>query len=309
MFWTALILSLPAETATPRMRVWRALKAVGAAVLRDGVYVLPESPGCRETFAELAQEVRANGGTAWHVELSGEETEGLESLFDRAPQYREFISALAVTRKALTAETAAECARQARRHRKAFTLAGAIDYFPGTARAEAEAALLELEAAIARVQAPDEPNPQAVAIVRRDPANYRKRIWATRRRPKVDRLASAWLILRHIDSAASFVWLAKPADCPTNAVGFDFDGAEFSHVDELVTFEALLASFGLAEPALARMAAIVHALDVGGSRPPEADGVECMLEGTRMRIDDDTALLEAALVLFDGLAAAFSMEP
>ena len=59
----------------------------------------------------------------------------------------------------------------------------------------------------------------------------------------VDRVASAWLIHRFIDARARFIWLAAPADCPVDALGFDFDGATFTHVGERVTFEVLLASF------------------------------------------------------------------
>lgn len=308
MNWISLILSLPADSATPRMRVWRALKSAGAAVLRDGVYVLPAVPECCATFAALARDVRTHGGTAWQVELSGSETEGFAQLFDRALLYAEFVAALVLTRRMLTVDSTAECARQTRRHRRTFAQLGVIDYFPGSARADAEAALLDMEVAVARTQSPDEPSPQPTNLVRRNPADYRKRAWATRQRPKVDRLASAWLILRHIDPEASFVWLAAPSDCPAHAVGFDFDGAEFSHVGELVTFETLLACFGLENPALHRLGAIVHALDVGGSRPPEADGVERMLEGSRARISDDADLLAAVLVVFDGLATAFATE-
>lgn len=61
----------------------------------------------------------------------------------------------------------------------------------------------------------------------------------------MDRLASAWLIRRYIDPQAELLWLATPADCPAEALGFDFDGATFTHVGARVTFEVLLASFGL----------------------------------------------------------------
>jgi len=66
--------------------------------------------------------------------------------------------------------------------------------------------------------------------------------WATRRRPWVDRVASAWLIQRFIDRDARFQWLSQPSDCPKGALGFDFDGAAFTHVGERVTFETLMAS-------------------------------------------------------------------
>jgi hypothetical protein len=58
-------------------------------------------------------------------------------------------------------------------------------------------------------------------------------------------VASAWLIRRFIDPQATFVWLKRPKDCPTRAVGFDFDGAEFSHENSKVTFEVLVSSFDL----------------------------------------------------------------
>ncbi|MBK7591503.1 MAG: chromate resistance protein [Betaproteobacteria bacterium] len=84
-------------------------------------------------------------------------------------------------------------------------------------------------------------------------------MWATRKRPWIDRLASAWLISRHIDPKAQFVWLEKPEDCRPYMLGFDFNGAAFTHVGRRVTFETLLESFGLdGDPALRRMAAIVH---------------------------------------------------
>ena len=81
------------------------------------------------------------------------------------------------------------------------------------------------------------------------PGRRGERLW-------VDRVASAWLIRRFIDPEARFRWLAKPSDCPKSALGFDFDGATFTHVGERVTFETLMASFGLDDDAaLARLAA------------------------------------------------------
>ena len=105
------------------------------------------------------------------------------------------------------------------------------------------------------------------------PGLYRRRVWATRKAPWVDRLACAWLIKRHIDPAASFVWLETPADLPTQAVGFDFDGAPFTHVESRVTFEVFLKSFDLeGDGALRRLGDLVHYLDVGGFRSPTPPG-------------------------------------
>lgn len=305
MKWYLLILSLPAEQATARMRVWRTVKGAGAAVLRDGVYLLPGRPECADIFQPLAEAVRAEGGTAWCVEVSGGEIGEFTQLFDRNPFYLELGAAIAASRRALREVPQAVSARRVRKHRKAWTQIGAIDFFPGATRAQTEADLQDLEAAIERLASPDEPRAQNVRIARRKVADYRKRTWATRHRPKIDRLASAWLILRYIDPEAHFEWLATPADCPAGAVGFDFDGAEFTHAGDKVSFETLLASFKLETPSLQRIASLVHALDVGGTRPPEADGIELLFEGCRARSADDDALLAAALPIFDSLYAAF----
>jgi hypothetical protein len=139
-------------------------------------------------------------------------------------------------------------------------------------------------------------------------AHYQGRVWATRRRPWVDRLASAWLIRRFIDPQARFVWLKSPVDCPKRALGFDFDGAAFTHVGARVTFETLLASFGLETPALLRLGVLVHGLDAGGVMPPEAAGVERVLAGMRDVIADDDQLLGAAAGVFEGLWVTFEKE-
>ena len=76
------------------------------------------------------------------------------------------------------------------------------------------------------------------------------------------------------------------------ALGFDFDGATFTHVGDRVTFETLLASFGLeGDPALVRLGSMVHTLDVGGEQIPEATGFEAVMAGARERLADDDALL------------------
>lgn len=110
----------------------------------------------------------------------------------------------------------------------------------------------------------------------------------------MDRLASAWLIRRFIDSDAQILWLESPGDCPKDALGFDFDGATFSHNGQRVTFETLQESFLLQTPDLGRLAGLVHYLDVGGAQPAEASGIEGVLAGLRESTTDDDPLLQAA---------------
>src|SRR5262245_25201856 len=93
--------------------------------------------------------------------------------------------------------------------------------------------------------APDEPQPLHTGIRHLERTAYRGKLWATRQRVWVERVASAWLIRRFIDPNARFLWLKTPQDCPADAIGFDFDGAAFTHTGQRVTFEAFVASFDL----------------------------------------------------------------
>jgi hypothetical protein len=228
------------------------------------------------------------------------------ALFDRSADYAGLLTEVAQSRESLKPESVQETIKQARKLRKAFAIIAEIDFFPDEAQRQAEAALNDLEIATARVLSPDEPQNAMGQIQHCSIAHYQGRVWATRQRPWVDRLASAWLIRRFIDPSARILWIKSPADCPPDALGFDFDGAAFSHVASRVTFEVLLASFALERNALARLGLMVHYLDVGGVQPPEAVGVESVLAGLRDTIIDDDQLLAAASSVFDGLLASFN---
>ena len=307
MQWLLLILSLPTENATARMRCWRALKSCGAAVLRDGVYLLPDQGHNAAALEVIAEELRTNAGTA-HLLSTLSESPEFVALFDRSTEWGQLFALVATTRADLRDDSALDVLKQCRKLRKSLEQLVAIDFFPGEAQRQTGAALEALELDANRALSPDEPNAVQQAIVRLAAADYRGRTWATRRRPWVDRLASAWLIRRFIDPAARFLWLDKPADCPPAALGFDFDGATFTHVGPRVTFETLLATFGLETPALLRLALLVHSLDAGGVQPPEAAGVERVLAGMREAIADDDQLMQVAGGVFEGLLTAFQHE-
>ena len=305
MNWLVLILSLPTENATVRQRAWRSVKAAGAAALRDGVYVLPAATQRRAVLEAVAADVTGGGGVAHLLIAQTTDEAPYQALFDRSRDYTELLADATQLRESLSDTTPSEALKRTRKLRKAFESIAAIDFFPGEARRQAEDTLAELEMACARLQAPDEPGFVAGTIQRLRTADYQGRLWATRQRPWVDRLASAWLIRRFIDPEARILWLAHPADCPPEALGFDFDGATFSHVGHRVTFEVLAASFGLEQGPIARVGLLVHYLDVGGAPPPEALGVESVLAGLRDSVADDDQLLERACAVFDGLLASF----
>ncbi|WP_298018206.1 chromate resistance protein ChrB domain-containing protein [uncultured Castellaniella sp.] len=308
MTWLLLVTSLPTQNATVRMRAWRALKSCGAAVLRDGVYVLPETASGRSILETIGADVREGGGMA-HVLCSvGSEDAQFVTLFDRAQDYAALLGQVEVAHRALSAEAPLDVLKRIRKLRKAFASLIEIDFFPGEAQHQVDAALQELELTANQALTPDEPHAIKGTIPLLFVKDYQGRTWATRRRPWVDRLACAWLIRRFIDPQGVFLWLESPTHCPADALGFDFDGATFTHIDARVSFEVLLASFGLNQSALKRIGVLVHYLDVGGVQPSEASGVECVLAGLRDSIADDDQLVIAASGLFDGLLTTFNNE-
>jgi hypothetical protein len=135
--------------------------------------------------------------------------------------------------------------------------------------------------------------------------------WITRARPKTDRIACPWLIRRFIDRDADIVFL--PADKVVasaanddGARSFDAPGADYTHQGDLCTFEVLIDEFDLGgDPALDRLARIVHAADIAGAlqTDPLGAGLLAIGEGGLDVEEDDHRLLERGLFVYDALYA------
>lgn len=308
--WALLLVTLPTQPNAVRLRVWRALKSLGCAALRDGAYLLPRERAA--LFEPLAAEVRAHGGQAGLFDLasrSPDQEATLEALFDRSADYAQWREQADALAAALESLPESDARRRLRSVADALQAVRRTDHRPGAASAQAEAQLEALRQALEARHAPGEPAARAAQdLPRLDPRDFQGRRWATRARPWVDRLACAWLIRRFIDPEARFLWLDDPARAPPDALGFDYDGARFTHIGERVSFEVLAASFGL-EARLQRVARVVHVLDVGGIPVPEAAGLEAVLAGLRALQADDDALVAAAAAVFDALDAAPGAEP
>jgi len=134
--------------------------------------------------------------------------------------------------------------------------------------------------------------------------------WVTRARPKTDRIACPWLIRRFIDPDAEILYVPKD-DVLTvarvqGAHSFDAPGAEFDHRDGRCTFEVLIDHFGLAaDPALVRLAAVVHAADLDDQldTDPLGPGLLAIGLGGLDVETDDRRLLERAAFVYDALYA------
>ena len=306
MDWVLLLVTLPTQPGAVRLRLWRALKALGCAPLRDGAYLLPAARGA--AFDPLVDEVQEHGGMAAVFSLAERmpgQDEALRALFDRSQAYADWRASAQDLRRQCVGlgETAAR--RRLRALAEALQALHAIDDFPGPAADQARADLDALRHELDAVFSAKEPSARRGPVPRLDLHKFKGRRWATRARPWVDRLACCWLVRRFVDGNARFVWLRDPAQLPRGAIGFDFDGARFSHVGALVSFEVMAEAFGLAADAgLRRIGAAVHVLDVGGIPVPEAPGLETILAGLRELHADDDALVAASLPVFDALYAA-----
>jgi hypothetical protein len=130
----------------------------------------------------------------------------------------------------------------------------------------------------------------------------------TRRDPKIDRLATAWLIRRFIDPAARFRFV-DPTGGTVHAgeLTFDMVGAAFGHEGDRCTFETMLVRLGVSDPALRQIGEIVHDIDLKDARfgRPEAAGVQQMIRGLRQSYPDSDARIAAATPAFDALYASF----
>ena len=244
--WSALFLTLPTQPSAVRLRMWRALKTLGCGSLRDGVYVLPQAHAA--LFEPLVTEVRAHGGQASVLELTTrDEVQRAEvlALFDRVDAYSQWRKEAQSLAAALSTLEETEARRRWRGVAEALQALVRIDYYPGAAVEQAQAELDALRQALDSRFSRGEPAARAAhGIPRLDPRKFQGKRWATRSRPWVDRLACAWLIRRFIDPGARFLWLADPAGstpAPRGALGFDYDGARFTHVGSRVSLEVLAA--------------------------------------------------------------------
>jgi len=132
--------------------------------------------------------------------------------------------------------------------------------------------------------------------------------WVTRERPKIDRIACPWLILRFIDGDAEFLYVPT-ADVlkvagETGATPYDIPGVEMGHVGELCSFDAFLDKYGLGDPALQQLAVIVRGADTSRlDLTPQSAGLLALSLGLSRVFADDHEMLRHGLVMYDALYA------
>jgi hypothetical protein len=317
--WLLLIQQLPTRPSSARIKTWRRLQQIGTVVLKNSVYVLPQTPQAREDFEWLATEIRAANGQASvlvaEALTSEQETDICEAFRQARSADYEVLRVkahdlLPKTPPALTGAARQNLLRSLRVLRDELARVQAIDFCGAPARAAAEEALDALAAKLRSGSSRTASADAGGAVLRRE--SYQRRLWVTRPRPGVDRMASAWLIQRFIDSAARFAFTdADIATLAKREIPFDMYGAEFGHQADRCSFETLCHRFGIDDPAVQQIAAIVHDIDLKDRRyqPPEAPIVGSVIEGLQATYQDDHELLQHGMALVAGLYASFAHSP
>ncbi len=308
---------LPASPSNLRVRTWRRLQQVGAIPIKQAAYVLPDSATAREDFDWLKTEIKAAGGEAtvfvaqdvdrWSEDALVEEFRRVRqaSYFELAEEIERVLTKFDAVRRPRHRRRPS-ASRHADNFRAQLAALERIDFFGSAGRDRVASLLAVLDQRVTVGRAPSTESTGRGPI---DRDAYRGRLWVTRPRPGVDRMSSAWLIRRFIDTDARFAFAVDRESLPAaDAIAFDMFGVELSHQGEGCTFETLCAVFGITDPAVARIAQIVHDLDLKDGRfgAPDADTVGTLIEGLQLATDDDDLLLARGVTLFESLYRAFA---
>ena len=311
--WLLLIHQIPPNPAYFRAKVGRRLQRLGAVAIKNAVYVLPAGEQTREDFQWMAREIAQEGGDATVCEANlafGLKDEQVEALFQVARQkdYEEIAEEVReLARRPLgkrrDASLLAEIEGELVRRKKRMAEVLAIDFFGAPGREAAESGIAALEERI-RSRASRGAGAEQGPAAKPSLADYRGRVWVTRKNVHVDRIGCAWLIKRFIDPKARFELVpgqghvAKPRE-----VTFDMFEAEFTHVGDRCSFETLIDRFALREPGLGALAEIIHDIDVkdGKFARAEAPGIAAMIAGIAVAHAKDEDRIELGSRMFDAL--------
>jgi hypothetical protein len=312
--WLLLIHQIPPKPAYFRVKIWRRLQVLGAVAIKNSVYALPNTEQGHEDFQWTVREILAGGGEAMvcNAELvDGLSDEQVVKMFRsaRGADYKEVLQEvkklaagpLANGKSAQpAAERRTETFKQLQRLKRRLAEISAIDFFEAASREEAEKRITALEE---KLQSHIRPISKQTATPTRS-QQYHGGTWITRKGIHVDRIASAWLIRRFLDSAAKFKFVEPQGYRPEpGEVRFDMFDAEFTHEGNNCTFEVLCNYFGLTDPALRLIADVVHDIDLKDSKfgREETRGISRVIAGIAMSHKEDEVRLERGFALFDDL--------
>jgi hypothetical protein len=293
--WLLLLVRLPATHSAERVAIWRKLRKSGAIQIQTSTYVLPDDPPRYETFQWLTQHIRDAGGDATLVrarEIQGLSNEGLIELFNTA-RAKEYATVQEMLRPLVaSARRTSNVTGKLDRLRKQFREIRETDFFDSPKANDLEIMLSKVEGS----------QPKSKAEPKLERRDFRDRMWLTRPRPEIDRVASAWLIRNFIDPKAKFLFGLKRT--PNRRVlTFDMLDGDFSHDGDDCTFETLIRRFGIQDKAVRKIADMVHDADLGDEKfhRQECIGIDRVIKGWSREGVSDLEILRRGFQCFDAL--------
>ena len=308
--WLLLLHQLPAKPAYQRVKIWRRLQGLGAVAIKNAVYALPANEQSQEDFEWLLKEIRDAGGEALICEarlVDGLSDEQVAAMFNAAREtdYDAMAKEARALGDAIKAEAGSATYGEARarlaRLKASVAQASAIDFFGANGRETVDGLIAHLASSLGE----DSPMQRPTTSERDD---LKGRVWVTRQRVFVDRIASAWLIRRFIDPAARFKFVPGKGYAPrADELRFDMFEAEFTHEGDRCTFEVLLTKAGLNDPALTAIGELVHDIDLKDAKfaREETGGIDHLVSGLCLTSKDDAQRLERGAAVLDDLYEYF----
>lgn len=305
------------------MKIWRRLAKVGAIPLKGAVYIFPHSDEHYELCQWFMSEVSAVGGEGDFVITDKFEMLKNNEIIALFNKHRE-ADYINIEKKLDELEVRATSIKKGSRaknirtfkgllskHTKDFDDIKKIDFFSSNIGRRVESKIQSLKVEFKKIRwtyAKKEEIEHKAVIPHRNRANYRGMTWVTRKKPFVDRMASAWLIRKFIDENAGFKFIDEREieNMDKDSVTFDMRGGEITHIGDMCTFEVLAKSFGIKDKVVKKIAELVHDIDMKDDKhsPPEAKGIEEILFGIRKTITNDTFALEKGIYVFEMLYAS-----
>src|SRR5260221_1279767 len=295
--WLLLTFTIPTKQASQRVEIWRKLQRYGTVPLGNSGYLLPNNPVNEERFQWLAIAIRKYKGDASIVRVQSIDNLSTPQLVGRFAEAREreYQELIRQLQEFSSLPLQKQSVGRLSRLRSRFQEIVEVDFFNSPLQKRVGDLLSRANAARVATRIPE------FAATR--PRDYKSRVWVTRPRPGVDRSASAWLVLRFIDSKARFAFSPEEKVSDTS-VPFDmFHERGFGHRGDDCTFETLTKDFRIREGRVKVISEIIHDADLADGKfgRKEGYGIDEVLKGWARQGVADHELLDRGMQLTEGL--------
>lgn len=309
--WLLLIHQIPPKPDYFRVKIWRRLQRLGAVAIKNSVYVLPKNEQTQEDFQWVLREIVEGGGEATLCEarfVDGLSDSEVEDLFQsaRGSDYDEIavearrLAAIPLSKGKIQDERSAQIATDLAKLKRRLAEVVAIDFFGARGREVVDGLISGIEARMHEKRSGTPLEKSATLPL----SDLKDKTWVTRKGIYVDRMASAWFVRRFIDPGARFKFVPAKGYKPLHGeLRYDMFDAEFTHEGDRCTLEILIERSGINDPALPRIAEIVHDIDLKDSkfRRQETPGIEQVIAGIAIAHKDDETRLARGSAVFDDL--------